>query len=601
MNARVRIERVGEVAVIVIDNPPVNAGSAEVRRGLLDAVDAFALDDALRAAVLIGAGNTFVAGLDLKEFDGPLVEPQLPAVIAAIEACTKPFVAALQGAALGGGFELALGCDERVASPGTLLGLPEVTLGMIPGAGGTQRLPRLVGIATAIDLISAGRRVEAPRALALGMIDAIADGDLREFAVARALRARKRRVIELPLPVEKSGAARQAECEALRAGAGRPSVAMAIAAIKSAADTPPSEALAAERADFQRLRVGGDAFALRHLLFAERDAARPVDLQGAAALRVVRLGIVGAGTLGCGIARAALAAGLAVTLCDDSAPTLARALRHLKDLQASPAGEAARLRSAGDDGVLADAQLVIVTTDLGLSELTAKVDRIEHHLVPGAMLLARVAGVELAMLADAAQHPQQLAGARFGHPARALGLVEIARSAYTAPELAATAFAFALARRLGWLPILCAGDFIGARVHSAGQRECAQLLSDGAMPAQVDAALAAFGFAPGLFTTSGRVRGTHGAGVDADAIVPRLLTAMASEAALLLAEGATTRVTDIDVAQVHGYGFPKWEGGPAFWACRSGRLGDARSGAPGADLSLLRRLMPQGRLPPAER
>lgn len=601
MNTFVRMERDGEVAVIVIENPPVNALSADVRRRLLDAVDAFAHNDALRAAVLIGAGNTFVAGSDLKEFGRPLVEPQLPAVIAAIEACPKPVVAALHGAALGGGYELALGCDERVASAGTRVGLPEVTLGMIPGAGGTQRLPRLVGIAAAIDLICAGRRIEARRALELGMIDAIADADLRAFAVARALRARKRRVIDLALPAEARDAIEHAERGALLAGDGRPSVAMAIAAIKSSADTPPQAALAAERAGFQSLRVGGDAFALRHLFFAQRDAARPVDLQGAPPVPVDRIGIVGAGTLGCGIARAALSAGLAVALFDDSASTLARALRRLDDLHASTVGGGARLRSGSDEAVLADAQLVIVATGTGLKDLASKLSGIERHLAPDAMLLAPVAGTDLTALAEAVRRPQLLAGVQFGHPARAVGLVEVARSAYTAPELLATAFA--VTRRLGWLPILCAGDFIGARVHRAGRRECKQLLDDGTTPAQIDAALAVFGFAPGLFTTAAHSHDLQGAGVDSDAILPRLLMAMASEAALLLAEGATTRVSDIDVAQVHGYGFPKWEGGPAFWACRSGRL-DAALGAPagesGGDLSLLRRLMPQGRLPPAE-
>ena len=153
------LERDGDVAVIVIDNPPINAGSADVRRGLLEAVELVKSDDSIVAAVLIGAGTTFIAGSDIREFGQPLVEPQLPAVIAAIEACPKPFVAALHGAALGGGFELALGCDARVAAPGTVVGLPEVTLGIIPGAGGTQRLPRIVGMPRAIRMICSGERV----------------------------------------------------------------------------------------------------------------------------------------------------------------------------------------------------------------------------------------------------------------------------------------------------------------------------------------------------------------------------------------------------------------------------------------------------------
>jgi 3-hydroxyacyl-CoA dehydrogenase len=192
MSARVHLERDGDVAVVVIDNPPVNAGSAEVRRGLLEALETVAGSDGIRAAVLIGAGNTFIAGSDLREFGQPLQEPQLPEVIAAIEACDKPVVAALHGAALGGGFELALGCDARVAAPGTVVGLPEVTLGIIPGAGGTQRLPRLVGVPKAIELICSGARVPSGQALALGLIDREAEGELRTAALARSSAASDR-------------------------------------------------------------------------------------------------------------------------------------------------------------------------------------------------------------------------------------------------------------------------------------------------------------------------------------------------------------------------------------------------------------------------
>ena len=201
-SSAVRLERDGAVAVVVIDNPPVNAGSRAVRSGLLDAVRAISGADDIEAAVIIGAGNTFVAGSDIKEFGKPLEEPQLPAVIAAIEACAKPFVAAIHGASLGGGYELALGCDARVAAPGAVVGLPEVTLGMIPGAGGTQRLPRLVGVAKAIEIVCSGRRVGAKEAAAIGMIDEVIEGDLRQGAVAyaRSLGGRKRLLAKCRYP-----------------------------------------------------------------------------------------------------------------------------------------------------------------------------------------------------------------------------------------------------------------------------------------------------------------------------------------------------------------------------------------------------------------
>jgi 3-hydroxyacyl-CoA dehydrogenase len=182
----VRLERSGDVAVIVIDNPPVNAGSHAVRAGLLDAIRQIGADAGVRAAVLTGAGTTFIAGSDLREFGQPLQAPQLPDVIAAIDGCGKPFVAALHGGAFGGGLELALGCDARVAAPGTRLGLPEVTLGIIPGAGGTQRLPRLVGMARAIRMICSGERIDAREALELGLVDAVVEGNLRDGACAHA-------------------------------------------------------------------------------------------------------------------------------------------------------------------------------------------------------------------------------------------------------------------------------------------------------------------------------------------------------------------------------------------------------------------------------
>jgi 3-hydroxyacyl-CoA dehydrogenase len=188
--------------------PPINAGSTEVRRGLLEAVEMVRCDDAIVAAVLIGAGTTFIAGSDIREFGQPLAEPQLPAVIAAIEACTKPFVAALHGAALGGGFELALGCDARVAAPGTVVGLPEVTLGIIPGAGGTQRLPRIVGVPRAIQMVCSGERVASAAALATGLIDVQADGDLRAAAVAHA----RRLVGPKAAPARPSGASHRRGC-----------------------------------------------------------------------------------------------------------------------------------------------------------------------------------------------------------------------------------------------------------------------------------------------------------------------------------------------------------------------------------------------------
>ena len=279
MTSPVRIEREGDVAVIVIDNPPVNATSHAVRQALLEAVRAMAGDDAIAAAVLLGAGKTFVAGADIREFGRPLEAPQMPVVIAAIIDSAKPFVAALHGNALGGGFELALACDARIAAPGPRLGLPEVTLGMIPGAGGTQHVPRLTGVVKAIELVCSGRRIEAEEAVRLGLVDRTPDfagvtaANLRAAAIdhARTLKGRKRRLRDLAVPHEDSQLIEAAARAALAANGDSAQVRAGIEAVLSAATLPYAEALAREREVFQALRASDAAAALRAKFFAARN------------------------------------------------------------------------------------------------------------------------------------------------------------------------------------------------------------------------------------------------------------------------------------------------------------------------------------------
>ena len=241
----IRIERSEGVATVVIDNPPVNASSWDVRRGLLTAIEQLSADPSVAAIVLIGAGKTFIAGADIKEFDGPIRDPQTPAVIAAVEACPKPVVAAIHGAALGAGYEIALGCDARIVAADAIVGLPEVMLGVIPGAGGTQRLPRLVGVSAAIDLITAGRRVKASEAVALGMVDAVSTGDLHADAVqlACSLAGSKRRLSEMSVPAESDEDIAAAADRALSRAKGATAIVEAIATIKKAATLPFAQAL----------------------------------------------------------------------------------------------------------------------------------------------------------------------------------------------------------------------------------------------------------------------------------------------------------------------------------------------------------------------
>lgn len=646
--ARVRVERDGDIAVIVIDNPPINAGSTAVRQGILAGVQQLQADATLHGAVLIGAGSTFIAGSDLREFGQPLAEPQLPAVIAAIEGCSKPVVAALHGAALGGGFELALGCDARVAAPGTVVGLPEVTLGIIPGAGGTQRLPRVVGVPRAIRMICSGERVSATSALEAGLVDAVIDGNLRVAAVALAhsLAGRKQRLRDRAVPEASAAAIEEAAQAALKAGKRRPAVQAAIDAVIDAARLPIDEALARERAVFQRLRVSRDAFALRHQFFAERDSAKHPSLEGAMPRAVQRVAVIGAGTMGSGIAIAALEAGFDVQLLEQDGAALERGATRIHEhfmgrvrdgkMKATVAAAAeARLQSSLDWARLADADLVIeaVFEDLGVKRRVF--ERIDALARPGAVLASNTSYLDLDAIADATRRAQDVIGLHFFSPANVMKLLEVVRGGSSAADALATGVA--VGKRLRKTAVLTgnAFGFIGNRIFSAYRRQCEFMVEEGASPEQVDAALQGFGFAMGPFAVADlsgldiawRMRQAHAATRDPAAryvhipdrlceagrlgrkasagyyaypagakepqsdptvralieqcradkglvarrfddgeIVSRAMLAMVNEAALLLAEGVAERATDVDVVLVNGYGFPRWEGGPVFWA-----------------------------------
>ena len=644
---KVAVERDGEVLVILIDNPPINAGSLSVRRGVLDAIGMLGEDPALRAAVIIGQGSTFIAGSDLREFGKPLEEPQLPAVIRAIEAVPKPVVAALHGAALGGGFELALGCDARVAAPGAVVGLPEVTLGMLPGAGGTQRLPRLVGIARSIQMVCAGERISADKALALGVIDAIADGDLRAAAVRFASEmAGKRLVRDLAVPAEEPAGVEQAVQAAIKAGRGRPNVRAAIERIQAAATEPVDAALARERELFQQYRMSDDAAALRHLFFAEREAGKAQgDLVGEPRpLR--RTAVLGGGTMGAGIAICLAEAALDVAVIERDEAAVQACQTRVREHWAGrvragrcsaeqAAAFEARVKVGTDWQALTEVDLAIeaVFEDLGAKEVVFR--KLDALMKPGAILASNTSYLDLDAIAAFTQRPEDVIGLHFFSPAPAMKLLELVRGAKSSGDALATGLA--LARRLKKQPVVAgnAFGFIGNRLYDAYRRQCEFMLEEGALPHEVDAALEAFGFAMGPFAVAdlsgldiawrmrqarthlrdpaaryvaiadrlcelGRLGKKTGAGwyrhapsarrgepdeavhdviraasaakgvarrtMDADEIVRRALGAIVNEAARLVGEGVASRASDVDVVLVHGYGFPRWVGGPVHWA-----------------------------------
>lgn len=643
----VRLEDRNGYGILTIDNPPVNAGSTAVRAGLLVCLaDASRAD--LNGVVILGAGRSFIAGSDIREFGAPLAAPELPQVIAAIEDCRHPVCAAIHGAALGGGFELALGCDRRVAALGAVLGLPEVTLGMVPGAGGTQRLPRLTGIAKAISLVCSGKRVPAPEALSLGMIDALAAGDDPADLIAAAIAAieaapQKRRLRELPVPTSDPDAVHAAEADALRRGKGRPNVTEAIRLVKLSTELPVDTALTTERRSFQALRLQEEAFALRHLFFAERAATR-IDGLTAAPAEISRVGVIGGGTMGQGICRAFLAAGIPVTLVERDAEARDRAAGAIekalnaavtkKRLGADAASTRKSLLTASDSlADLADCDLALEAVFEDMAVKKELFSTLEGILKPDAILATNTSYLDIDEMASVTSRAANVVGLHFFSPADIMKLLEVVRTQHSSDRALATALA--LARKLGKQPVVArvAEGFIGNRIYAAYRRHAEFLVEDGAAPEDVDMAATDFGFAMGPFSVgdmsgldiawnmrkrqaatrdpaqryveipdrlceAGRFGRKTGAGyydyidgraqpseavaalvadarkakgIASRAISPgeirdRLLGAILNEAALVLEEGVAQRPGDIDVTLVHGYGFPRWTGGPLWWA-----------------------------------
>ncbi|MGE4165377.1 MAG: 3-hydroxyacyl-CoA dehydrogenase NAD-binding domain-containing protein [Xanthobacteraceae bacterium] len=501
------------IAVITIDYPPVNALSKPVRLGLIDAITRVKDDAAVKAIVLRGAGGRFIAGADLREMSLPVDEPSLPTIILAIESCNKPVIAAIEGAALGGGYELTLACDLRIAKAGAIVGLPEVRLGIIPGAGGTQRLPRLTGRAKAMTLITGARAVKAAEALSLGMLDDVVDGDVTEAALARALATPKRRLSALSIPPDKED-----DMEAALTAAGKqarklPAVGEAIRLIKQAGSGNFADEIADERATFLRLRGSDEAVALRHIFFAERAAAKIPGLPEAKPRKIETTAVIGGGTMGSGIAVSLADAGFAVTLLeqdDKAAEGAARRVQDTYDRLARSgrlsADEAARRR--GRIAVAADWQRA-AGSDLFIEAVFENMDvkkdvftRLEKIAKPGAVLASNTSYLDLDdMFAGLARRGDGV-GLHFFAPANVMKLLEIVRAKETAPDVLATATW--LARKLGKVGVVArVGEgFIGNRIYSAYRRHCEYLLEDGAALADIDAAAEAMGFAMGPFAVS---------------------------------------------------------------------------------------------------
>ena len=511
----VRLERMGDVGLILVDHPPVNALSQAVRQGLIAALARVVADPALHAAVIAAEGRTFIAGADIREFDH--MPPAGPAgvttqdFVRALEACPKPVVAAIHGTALGGGFEVALACHSRLIAPDAYVGLPEVRIGIIPGAGGTQRLPRLVGPLVALEIITSGRHVPADEAMVLGLVDEVAT-DLRRAAADRARYLAEvghlPRVAERAVPAHDPAAFEAAVATVRRRARGAVAPLRAAEAIAAALRLPIAEGMAFEAAINQELRPGPQSRALRHLFHAERVAARMPP--GAMPWPLRRVGVVGGGTMGSGIAVALADAGLDVTLVEMNEQAAAAAeMRvravHNRQLKAgrltaqAHAERTGRITYRHDLKTLRDADLVIEAVIEDLAVKQAVFRALSGIVRRDAVLASNTSYLDIDLLADEVDAPERVIGAHFFSPAHVMRLLELVRTRRALPEALATGLA--LARRLRKVAVVagvCDG-FIGNRIFYRWRLQCEYALEDGATAAEVDAALEAYGFAMGPF------------------------------------------------------------------------------------------------------
>lgn len=515
----------GDVAVITLNSPPVNALSAKVREGLFEAFKAANANEAAKSIVLICEGRTFIAGADITEFGGAMAGPGLPEVQAQIEDAPKPVIAAIHGTALGGGLEVALCAHYRVAVPSAKLGLPEVALGLLPGAGGTQRLPRVVGPERALEMMTSGRHVPAKEALAGGLVDELVEeGKLKEGAIAFA-----KKVVAEGRPLRKI----RDQNEKVEAARGKPEIfadfrkanarkfrgflapEYNIRCIEAAVNQPFEEGLATERKLFMELMSGPQSAAQRYSFFAERQAQKIPDVpEDTPLIPIKKVGIIGAGTMGGGIAMNFANAGIPVVIVEQKQEPLDRGLATIRknyERTASRGGitqEQVEQRMGLITGSLSmedsfkDVDLVIEAV---FERMDIKKDiftKLDAICKPGAILATNTSGLDIDEIASVTKRPESVIGLHFFSPANVMKLLEIVRADHTSKEVIATSMK--LAKQIGKVAVLvgvCPG-FVGNRILGARQREAQKLVMEGAMPWDIDRVLYDFGFPMGPFAMS---------------------------------------------------------------------------------------------------
>ena len=701
MSTPVRYDVVDRIAILTIDNPPVNALGPAVWEALDEAVARAATDPGVDAAVLIGAGSTFIAGADIKVFDTLKTRDQslarsagTHALLRRLEDCPKPLVAAIHGHALGGGNEVAMACHYRIAAPDATIGQPEVLLGIIPGAGGTQRLPRLCGPTLALQMCTDGKPISAEQALEGGLVNRIADRNLRDEAMAlareRAARGQTRKTREQS---DKTSdiAAGLAACALMRASLARTARGVhapyaAVDAIEAGLQQPFDAGSVRERELFADCVVSTESKALRHLFFAEREVAKVPGVPRDTPTRAVaRAAVVGAGTMGGGIAMTYANAGIPVLLKDVDAAALDRGLSTIRTNYQSSVSKG---RITAESFAECMSRITPTTTYDGFDQVDIVVEAVFENMElkqttfaelgrvtrSDCILASNSSTLDIDAFAEASGRPAAVLGHHFFSPANVMKLLEIVRGRGTSDETLATSLK--LARRLGKVGVVvgnCFG-FVANRLLAYYLREAHLLLEEGASVPQIDQALTAFGMPVGPFAMQdiagidvgarirqylksigktradgpqsdipdrlyemGRYGQKTGAGwytyepgrrdaipdpliermaeeaaarrgigrrsITNDEIVARITTALANEGARVLEEGYATRAGDIDVIYCYGFGFPRYRGGPMFYAETLGlptvldrvkqyraRFGDYWSPAP-----LLERLVAEGR------
>jgi 3-hydroxyacyl-CoA dehydrogenase len=654
--AVVHTSKDGDLLVVTIDHPPVNAISVDVRRGLMAAIDEAEAVASVKGVLLLGAGRAFIAGADIREFGQPPMPPILPEVCNRIEACTKPVVAAIHGPALGGGLEVAMAAHYRLAMPDAKLGLPEVQLGLLPGSGGTQRAPRLMGVEAAVDLMLSGRHMKAQEAVDCKLVDQLGEGtDVLQagLSFARALLAEGAPVRRTrDLDAFKVGFDRQMEVldniqkDVEKKSRGLFSPLKVIEAVRAGLQMPFDDALAHERQLFLQCIDSPQRAGLIHAFFAEREVVKVPEVKSVAPRPVTNVGVIGGGTMGAGIAVSVLDAGLPVTMIERDDEAVARGRQNVEKVynglivkgrmtEQAKAQVMARFSTSTHYDALSQADLVIEAVFEEMSVKKAVFAELDRVCKPKAVIATNTSYLDINEIAGSISRPQDVIGLHFFSPANIMKLLEIVVPEKVSADVVATAFS--LATQLKKVPVragVCDG-FIGNRILAVYRAAADHMMEDGCSPYEIDAAMRAFGYPMGPFQVSDLAGGDIGwatrkrraatrdpkaryvqiadricergwfgqktgrgyylypegsrtgvpdpevlqiidaervrANIQPHALTPEMIVrkymaAMVNEGANVVHQGIALRPSDVDVTFVHGYGFPRYRGGPMKYA-----------------------------------